>query len=273
MKFNDTEREIIFLKAVKELIDEMVNFEIGNVIGCDPHSQFQFSSMTHQKFFNIILVDFLSCSDKNVLGEQSTYLSALKSVCESPKFEKDNSVESLKKYVTDFIEWLSSEVVVEKIWLSSIDLETDLSIKRVEFIKICGNISKHNFSRLSGVVRELQNIFTKNSITLTDDQALVIIEEFYQWFHHDIFSYHSSAIAEFLNNIRWGIFEYLQPEFKQSIVYDPIEGDGIARYHYTYPEEIKSDFAKHCYWELMNDIRAKPYMEKFHITEYLKMRY
>jgi len=72
MKFNTIEREVIFLKAVKELIDEMVNFEIGEVIGSDPHSQFQFRTMTHQKYFNIILVDFLSCSDKKVLGEQSS---------------------------------------------------------------------------------------------------------------------------------------------------------------------------------------------------------
>jgi len=271
MKFNDTEREVIFIKAVKELIDEMVNLEIGNIIGSDPHSQFQFSSMTHRKFFNIILVDFLSCSDKNVLGEQSTYLSALKSVCDSPKFEQNGSIDNLKKCVSEFGEWLSKEVVVEKIWLPSIDLETDLSIKRVEFIKICGNISKHNFSRLSGVVRELKTIFKRNNIVLSDDQALVIIEEFYQWFHDDIFTYHSSAIAEFLNNIRWGIYEYLQPEFQQSIVYEPSED--ITRYHYTYPDEIKTDFAKHCYWELMNDIRSKPYMKKFHVTEYLKMRY
>ncbi len=271
MKFTDTEREVIIIKAVKELIDEMVNFEIGNVIGNDPYSQFQFSSRPHKKFFNIILVDFLSCSDKKVLGEQSTYLSALQSVCDSPKFEQNNSIENLKNCVSDFRQWLSIEVVVEEIWLPSIELETNLSIKRVEFIKICGNISKHNFSRLSGVVKELQTIFNRNGITLSDDNALVIIEEFYQWFHDDIFSYHSSAIAEFLNNIRWGIYEYLQPEFHRPIVYEPSKD--IKRYHYTYPDEIKGDFAKHCYWELMNDIRSKPYMKKFQVTEYLKMRY
>lgn len=271
MKFNTIEREVIFLKAVKELIDEMVNFEIGEVIGSDPHSQFQFRTMTHQKFFNIILVDFLSCSDKKVLGEQSSYLSALKSICNSPKFEQNNSISNLSKSVTEFSDWLEKEVIVEKIWFPSIDLETDLSIKRVEFIKICGNISKHNFSRLSGVVKELKAIFERNGITLDDDGALVIIEEFYAWFHDDIFSYHSSAIAEFLNNIRWGIYEYLQPEFQQSIVYETQEHP--RKYHYTYPAKVKKGFAKTCYWELMNDIRSRPYMNKFQVTEYLKMRY
>ena len=271
MKFNTTEREVIFLKAVKELIDEMVNFEIGEIIGNDPHSQFQFSSMIHRKFFNIILVDFLSCSDKKVLGEQSSYLSALKSICSSPKFEQNNSINNLSEYINEFSDWLEKKVSVEKIWLPSIELETNLSIKRIEFIKICGNISKHNFSRLSGVVKELKTIFRRNNITLDDNKALVIIEEFYEWFHNDIFSYHSSAIAEFLNNIRWGIYEYLQPEFQKSIVYETEEHP--RKYHYTYPDKVNNDFAKTCYWELMNDIRSRPYIKKFQVTDYLKMRY
>ena len=271
MKFNATEREVIFLKAVKELIDGMVNFEIGKVIGSNPHSQFQFCSMTHQKSFNIILVDFLSCSDKKVLGEQSSYLSALKSICNSPKFNQNNSINSLSKYVDEFSTWLEQEVIVEKVWLPSIELEIDLSIKRVEFIKICGNISKHNFSRLSGVVIELQTIFERNNTTLDEDEALVIIDEFYKWFHDDIFSYHSSAIAEFLNNIRWGIYEYLLPEYQQSIVYETDEHP--RRYRYTYPDKVRKKFAKTCYWGLMNEIRSRPYIEKFQVTKYLKMRY
>ena len=271
MKFNDTEREVIFLKAVKELIDEMVNFEIGKVIGSDPHSQFQFRSMTHRKFFNIILVDFLSRSDKKVIGEQSSYLSALKSIYNSPKFNQNNSIDNLSKYVEEFGNWLEQEIVVKKVWLPSIDLEIDLSVKRVEFIKICGNISKHNFSRLSGVVKELQTIFERNHNPLDEQEALSIIDKFYEWFHHNIFSYHSSAIAEFLNNIRWGIYEYLQPEYQQSIVYETDEHP--RKYHYTYPEKVKNRFAKTCYWELMNEIRSRPYMEKFETTKYLKMRY
>ena len=271
MKFNATEREVIFLKAVKELIDEMVNFEIGKVIGSNPHSRFQFCSMTHRKFFNIILVDFLSCSDKKVLGEQSSYLSVLKSICSSPKFNQNNSINSLSKYVDKFSTWLEQEVIVEKVWLPSIELEIDLSIKRVEFIKICGNISKHNFSRLSGVVRELQTIFERNNTALDDDEALVIIDEFYEWFHDDIFSYHSSAIAEFLNNIRWGIYEYLLPEYQQSIVYETDEYP--RKYRYTYPDKVRKKFAKTCYWGLMNEIRSRPYIEKFQVTKYLKMQY
>jgi len=271
MKFNNTEKEVIFLKAIKELIDDMVNYEVVKLIGDDPHSEIRFNSTTHQKYFNIMLLDFLSCSDKKILGEQLSYLGALQTICQSPNFNKNNSINKLTISTKEFVRWLEQEVKIEKIWLPSINLETDLSIERIEFIKICGSISKHNFSRLSGTVLKLIKIFKRNNITLKDDDALLILGEFYEWFHADIFNYHSSAIAEFLNNIRWGIYEYLQSEFQQSIVYEST--DRPRRYHYTYPKEINNNFAKNCYWGLMNEVRSKPYINKFQVTRYLKMRY
>jgi len=271
MKFNNAEKEVIFLKAIKELIDNMVNYEVVKLLGDDPHSEVRFNSMTHLAYFNIILLDFLSCSDKKILGEQLSYLGTLQAICQSPNFNKNNSINNLTISREEFVMWLEKEVIVEKIWLPSIELETNLSIKRVEFIKICGNISKHNFTRLSGVVRELIEIFKRNGITLKDKEALLILDEFYESFHTDIFTYHSSAIVEFLNNIRWGIYEYLQPEFQQSIVYEGTEHPQM--YHYTYPEKINDAFAKNCYWDLMNEVRSEPYMRKFEVTRYLKMRY
>ncbi len=38
MIFSEIEKEIIFLKAVQELIDEMVNYEVLEVIRSDPGS-------------------------------------------------------------------------------------------------------------------------------------------------------------------------------------------------------------------------------------------
>jgi hypothetical protein len=197
-------------------------------------------------------------------------LGALQSICQSPNFNINNSINSLTISTIEFVDWLEKEVIVEKIWLPSIELETNLSIKRIEFIKICGNISKHNFTRLSGVVRELIVIFKRNGIALRDEDALLIVGEFYEWFHTGIFNYHSSAIAEFLNNVRWGIYEYLQPEFQKSIVFENDEHP--RKYHYTYPSKVNNSFARNCYWDLMNDVRSKPYMNKFQVTRYLKMR-
>jgi len=270
MKFTNVEKEVIFLKAITELIDSMVNYEVLILLGDDPHSEVCFRTMTHQKYFTIILLDFLSRSDKKVLDEKQSYLEAVRAICQLPNFNKNNSIKNLIISTQEFIDWLEQEVQVE-IWLPSINTETTLSIKRIEFIKICGNISKHNFSRLSGVANKLIGIFKKNAINISFEDALLILDDFYKKFHFDILNYHGSTIAEFLNNIRWGIYEYLQPEFYQSIVYESTEHP--KKYHYTYPKGINNGFAKSCYWDLMDEVRSEPYMNKFQVTRYLKMRY
>lgn len=63
---------------------------------------------------------------------------------------------------------------------------------------------------------------------MSPDEAALALEDFYRWFHDDILNYHASTIAEFLNNIRWGIYEYLQPEFQRSIVWESREPPSTA---------------------------------------------
>lgn len=269
MNFSSIEREVIFLKAVKELIDEMVNYELFDLNGSDPESQIMFHSITHQKFFNIILVDFLSRSDKKVIGEQQSYLSAIQSICQNSSFNENGSIKSLSCATNEFVSWLEQEIQA-KIWLPSINTDAVLLIKRIEFLKICGNISKHNFSRLSGVANDVVKIFARNNINVDLEEALLVLAEFYDRFHTDILNYHSSTIAEFLNNIRWGIYEYLQPEFFRSIVWES-ENPPICTY--TYPESIQNKFAKSCYWDLMNEVRSTPFIRRFRVTKWLKLRY
>ena len=261
--------EIIFLKAIQELIDQMINHEMLDITGKDPYSEIRFKSSTHQRLFNIMLVDFLSKSDKNVVGEKLSYLDAVKKICDIPHFNVDGSIDELSTATQEFTEWLVRDVEVY-VWLSLIEMETMLSIKRIEFLKICGNISKHNFSRLSAVAKELVGIFKRNNIEINFEDALLILNDFYERFHADILEYHSSTIAEFLNNIRWGIHNYLEPEYLQSVVY---ESNDSPMYRYTFPTGVEGKFARNAYWELMNEIRSGPYVKKFKVTRYLKLRY
>jgi len=266
--YSEIEEEIIFLKSIQEIIDEMINYEVFDLVGQDPHTNIIFKSMTHQKFFNIMLVDFLSPADSKIAGKAIEYLGKLKQICENPHFNYKNSISSLKRATQEFSDWLEQKFK-EKIWLPSINREEELLIERKFFLKICGNISKHNFSRLSSVIENLQDIFQKNNINITFEESLSILDDFYEKFHYDILGYYASAIAEFLNNIRWGIHEYLLPEFLNSIVR---EKNSI--YHsYTYPQGLNSNFAKDCYWELMNVIRGKPIVRKFKVSRYFKLRY
>jgi hypothetical protein len=269
IKSSGIEQEVIILKAAKELIDSMVNFEMMSLLGSDPNSNILFNSPTHQRFFNIILLDFLSCTDKKGPIKQTSYLGGLREIVNNPCFDENNSVHNLKVATQEFKDWLEQDVEVD-IWLPSIDKETKLKIKRFDFLKMTGNISKHNYLRAIGVAEKLKEILSRGGITADINEALLILAEFYERFHTDILNYHSSTIAEFLNNIGWGIYDYLQPEFNKSIVR---EGGNPPKYRYTYPKDIKSKYAKACYWELMNEVRSKPYMRKFKVTKWLKLRY
>lgn len=269
MVLSDFEEEVILLKATKELIDTMVNFEVFELIGSDSDSQISFKSATHQKFFNIILTDFLSQTDDRAFGKKTSFLGGIKSICEKPCFEVNNSISALSKAGNEFSDWLEQEIEVAA-WLPSIGSDTTLKLSRIDFLKMCGDISKHNFLRSAGSALKLQGILEKSDVSVTLDDALLVLGEFYEKFHTDIFNYHGSTLAEFLNNIRWGIYEYLQPEFRRSIVW---EGGDPPRYRYTYPQKVKAGIAKECYWELMNEVRNEPYMRRFKVTKLLKIRY
>ncbi|MDG4594104.1 MAG: hypothetical protein P9F75_00145 [Candidatus Contendobacter sp.] len=270
MPYSDIEKEIIFLKAIQELIDEMVNYELFDFVGEEPHSEIRFHSYTHLKFFNIMLVDFLSRSEKDVVGQQLSYLEAIWSICDNPHFDVNGSIGVLAEATQDFIKWLEQDVEVDIWFLPFPSNEAKLSIKRVEFLKICGNISKHNFSRLSRDTKQIIAICKRNNIDVCLEQALIMLNEFYERFHDDILNYHGSTIVEFLNNIRWGIHNYLKPEFSRSIV---CEGGDPPKYRYTYPTNVEGEFTKSTYWDLMNKIRSGPIVKEFKASRWLKLRY
>ena len=269
IKLNSVESEVVFLKAIKEIIDSVVNFEVLSLLGADPDSSILFETRTHHRFFNIVLVDFLSTSDKKAPVKKTTYLGALRAISAQPSFNTDDSIKALRDATDTFVHWLKEKVNVN-VWLPSIDTQADIQITRLDFLKMCGDISKHNVLRSVGVAEDLQKTLATSGIAVELEDAMLALGDFYERFHTDILNYHSSTIAEFLNNIRWGIYEYLQPEFHRSIVWE--DGEPPI-YRYTFPDEIKQNYAKQCYWDLMNEVRSEPYIRRFQVTKWLKLRY
>lgn len=157
MTYSKIEKEIIFLKSIQELIDEMVNYELLDFVGEEPQSEIRFNSYTHLKFFNIILVDFLSKSEEGVVGEKISYLGSLREICKNPNFNTNQSINTLRTATQDFTQWLNKDVEVD-VWFFPLTSKAKLSLKRNEFIKICGNISKHNFTRLSSDSKNHRNL-------------------------------------------------------------------------------------------------------------------
>lgn len=266
--FNEIETEAIFLSAVFEIVNSMVNHVMLRISGSDPNCEVVFESDEHRRLFNILLVDFLSRTDKRLGVLPRSYMDSLTEITERPSFNVDGSVDWLRKATREFGQWLDTEVKVE-IWLPNIETETTLDITRSMFLRMCGNIAKHNFLRLSQVASQLQAVLQKQAVEISIDEALLTLEDFDNHMR-GVFAYHSTTIAQFLNDLRWGIYLYLRPEFKRSFRRTP--GDQW-RYEFMYPNGLQIDFARQCYWNLMNHIRSEPYTQPFQTTKWLKLRY
>ncbi len=264
------EVEVVRLKATQELIDLMVNPSLCVLKGTDPESEVQFKSSTHMSLFNIVLVDFLSCTAKKSIVPQESYLQGLRIICKYPSFNVDRSVDGLSEAVHAFTRWLEEEVTVENVWLPSISRETTLRLPRFKFLKMCGNTCKHNFLRLTEVAKDLTKVLSEDGVEIGQADALLVLGDFHDRFHRDILGYHASTISEFLNNLRWGIHDYLQPELRRA---EEIERGDPRKYRYEAPPEVTSTFAQSCYCELMNEVSHPPCMRRFTVTRWLKLRY
>jgi hypothetical protein len=273
-KFTLGEKEVLVLKAAMESINSMINYSMVDLFHKDPESSVIFKTAEHQKYFNILLLDFLHSRIFNI---GTNCIKSLQIILITPRYNQN--MEPLKNAVYRFEEWLNQEVEFEKdgeirrLWFPSIDQNIALKITRKEFIEICGNISKHNMLGLNRQAKLIQEIFKRNEVSMQLTDAFLIMEEFYDQFHNDLFNYHGSAIAEFLNNIRWGIYEYLQPLYKKSLQTYWNEHLQLNSYRYIFPDDIKDSYIQNVFWDLMNDVRSKPYMPRFVVTQYLKMRY
>lgn len=269
LELTPIEEEVAFLKSTLDAINSMVNFEVMALHGSDPETSILFATRTHQQFFNIALVDFLSRTDRKAPVRQTSYLGALRQIADSPKFSADNSVAALQAATSDFVAWLESEITVD-VWFPSIDLQTPLRVPRFQYIKMTGDLSKHNLLRSVGVAEDLQRLLAGQDVQVKLDAAMLALDNFYEWFHDHVLNYHGSTIAEYLNNLRWSIHDYLRPEFSRSIVWE--SGDPPV-YKYTYPPGVSSRFGQESYWALMNQVRSEPYMRRFQVTKWQKLRY
>jgi len=165
--------------------------------------------------------------------------------------------------------WLAEKVTVET-HLPSLSRTINLTLSRQEFVYICGNISKHNFARLTGVAKKVRELLRQNDIDLTPPDVITVLDDFYERFHYDILTYHSSTLVQLLNNVRWGVQNYLKPEYLRSYRKAPVDE---IRYSYDVPAGIVHNIAQTCYWDLMNSVRQEPYVKPFKASRYLKGRY
>lgn len=272
MNLNAIEEEVILLNAVIDIIDLMVTPEMLRLDGTNQSSTVGFKTSIHRRFFTIILVDFLSRTDKDLPTNANPYLRALREISDNPQLETDNSINLLRITVNDFSKWLNCKVSIKNMWLPSIDKQVSFKISRIDFLKMCGNISKHNILRSGRIVKDLQNTLANHGHFVDLQDAMLALNDFYERFHDDIIIYHTSTLIEFLNNIRWGIHEYLQPEFLRSRTLNT-KSTIPSSFEHKIPTQIQNKYARQCYLDLMSRVQLKPFIKKFRATKTLKELY
>lgn len=269
LELSPMECEVITLMAVLRLINATVNYETMIFSIHNPHSQVSFKDSSSKDLVSILLVDFLSIP-KEFFREEKDFLNRLSDICQNPLFGKKN-IDKLSVSVENFEKWLAYSATVDCRWFPSLNLESDLNLPRRNFIRMCGNMSKHNFTQQTRQAQNLKNCLAANNHSFTLEQCLIALEDFYEQFHHDIFEYHFSAIAEFLNNIRWAIYHYVKPQ-RENCVYHKYNGDWRWE-SYKLPPEVITELGKKYYNDLMGAVKTPPYVPQFEVTKFLKLQY
>jgi len=281
---NLIEREVIILNTAWGMIDDMVNWGMFVKSEGTEQTSRMFHTSQHRRLFAILLGDFLSqvqafrgdpvplgllAPPSNARPADRTFLLHLRQVCERPQLGTD--VGELNVAVERFAAWLEKEFDAPGVNLSVIEVVADLHMNRFTYIKMCGDIAKHSLPRLEANVKRLAGVLKASGHLVKEEDAYRALDDFFTWFHDDIFIYHVSEIAECLNNIRWAIFEYLRGEFFKSW-HRPEDGYELL-YRYRIPESCVDTIACGMYWDLMNRVRARPWMARFTIDDALKWRY
>ena len=280
------EQEAIILNSAWKMIDGMVNWSVFVKNDLTDPTNLMFETREHARIFIVLLGDFLSevrgfknqpvplglnKVPSNARPSDLTFIYHLRRVCESPILGEN--VGELQEWVESFADWLEGSFIAPGVNLADIDVVVDLYIERYRYIKMCGDIAKHHLGRLANNIDHLRRLLKHSGYTVGEQEAYLAVDNFFEWFFDGIFMYHSSQIAEFLNNIRWAIFDYLQPEFQRSWHLTDDATRDFQKYSYHVPDDIMEPVARAMYWDVMNRVRAKPWMHRFVISEYCKRRY
>lgn len=283
MNYSDLEQEVIVLKAVTDMLQGMVNFSILAPITATADTNIQFASDAHAKLFNILLVDFLSPvtdsprpfdlprqpqqgHDKTA---DTTFLFFLRRIVANPLVGHDTK--GLGQAVEDFATWLEGTTDVEGLTLPSIGLlNAPFSIQRMRWLKLCGNTAKHSFARLGKDQENLRDALAANGVTIQQGRVFPALEDFLQHFYRDLYLYHASTLVEFLNNIRWAIYDYLKLPHLISES-EMVIGD-FKFPTYDPPPGVTNELTKEMWWSMMWQHQRKPYVPRFTVTATMKRR-
>jgi hypothetical protein len=263
MSYNAAELEAIGLCICLEAVNDIANralLELRDVSAHPGECEVLFQSHVHRDLFLIRLLDFVKESgDKQLTGVAGSCLAVLKEACATRCFDENGSVTSLQNAVEDLEVWLCHKKPIT-LWLPTLDINATIDVSRLDFLKIIGNHSKHNLSRLTGVSKDIAKILNDHGYPVPVEQIPLALDDFSEHLAENYFVYYSTWLSELLNNVRWGLQAYLSPTFARSYKSDP---SGSPIYSYEYPNGIVENVPRQWFWRLMNNVRTPPYLKKF----------
>ncbi len=270
MTYNAAELEAIGLCISLEAVNDIANralLELRDVSSRPGECEVLFQSFVHRDLFLIRLLDFVKENgDKQLTGVAGSCLAVLKEACVTRCFDENGCVTNLQNAVEALEIWLRHKKPIT-LWLPTLDINATVDVSRLDFLKIIGNHSKHNLSRLTGVSKDIAKILNDHGYPVPVEQIPLALDDFREHLAENYFVYYSTWLSELLNNVRWGLQDYLTPTFSRS--YKSNLNDPLL-YSYEYPDCIAEDVPRQWFWRLMNNVRARPYLKKFSGSKSLK---
>ena len=270
MDYNRAEREAIGICIAIEALNDIANhvlLELRDVNSVPGETEVYFHSQVHQQLFLIRLLDFAKeGGDSSLTGVAGSCLDVLEAACISKSFDYTGSITALEISTKALRSWLSAEAALP-LWLPHLESEASLKIPRVELLYVSGNQSKHNLSRLTGLAKRLAVILSDHGYLASAEQVTLALDDFREHLEGGFFVAYGTWLAELLNNVRWGLQDYLFPCYELS---HKLDLTGQGRYYYEYPDAIANEIPRIWYWRLMNNVRSAPNLRRFVGAHYLK---
>lgn len=269
MSFSSAEYESIGLCIAMEAINDMANHTMLQVSDLDSlpgQAEVRFQSRIHQGLFLSRLLDFVhENGNAELTGVNSSCLGVLEAACETRSFEYNCSASSLAEAALALRTWLNAQTTL-KLWLPTLDIDAVLKLPRIDYLYIAGNQAKHNLARLTAVAKRIGQILNEHGYDPPLQLIPLALDDFKAHLGEHFFAYYGTWLAELLNNLRWGLQEYLKPAFDRAYTRGPRE----LAYQYRFPETVRDPIAREWFWRLMNHVRAEPYFHRFVGASYMK---
>ncbi len=269
MNLNAIETETIGLCICVEALGEIVNHALLDVRESsinNGESEVYFKDFIHRSLFVILFLDFAKeAGDSKLTGVSGSCINVLTKACENESYNIEGSIGDLRESLNELQKWLEHKASI-KLWLPALSIEAEIEITRMEFLKISGNQSKHNISRLTGVSKQIHKILSEHNYNVPIELIPLALEDFQEHLNENYFIYYGTWMAQLLNDVQWGIQRYLEPTYISCYR----QGDDRLSYKYGYPAAFEHEVSKQWFWRLMNHVRSGPYVKPFSAPSILK---